>query len=121
MTINITLFIQVIHFFIAYFIISKLLLNPAVRIIKDEELIEADLHSSILKKQFKIDEVVNKKKVIELKNIEEFLNIKPNIEIDFKEKISWSTIKPIPISTDLLETISKDISTYIIKKVKNLE
>lgn len=120
MTINITLFIQVVNFFIAYFIISKILLVPGVKIIKNEEQIEANIHSLILKEQFKIEQAISQKKSIELQNLESFSSIKPDIEYVSLEKFSWPTIKLVPIPNDLLKSISHDLSDYLVKKVENV-
>ncbi|MBA3954621.1 hypothetical protein H0X48_04870 [Candidatus Dependentiae bacterium] len=51
MTVNLTLVLQAFHFFIAYGIVSRLVLKPALRLIEKEKAVTATLLDEILAQQ----------------------------------------------------------------------
>jgi hypothetical protein len=62
MNINITLIVQAINFYIAYKLITKLLLKPAFAILMDEEKQQADLRYDVIAQQGKLANLHKKKK-----------------------------------------------------------
>jgi len=55
MKVNFTIFVQAINFFVAWFILNRLLFKPAIKFLKGEELKEKSLSDNIHTKQTELD------------------------------------------------------------------
>lgn len=119
--INLTLVVQIFHFLIAYLILSRLLLKPAVSIIQGEEKKEEVLISNAKVEQKNIQEKEIHKEEFWKKSLEEFEKAKPETEKAFKkEKFVWKTIKPLELSEESINNIKNRYETLIIDKAKDV-
>jgi F0F1-type ATP synthase membrane subunit b/b' len=120
MTINFTLVVQIINFFIAYFIISKILLKPAIAIIQDDSKVEKEFLNLIKSRELKIQDKESYKQKLWDKSLNQFQKEKPSLIKD-KTKLSWKTPVAKEISNDLKNNLQNNITDLIINKVKHVE
>ena len=120
MTINLTILIQAIHFFIAYLIISKILLKPAISIIQEDQEERNKLLVFIKAKESEIKSKDFLRKSLWQNSLIQFHSGKPILE---KLKIAdpWKTPKPLAISPDIVLKIKKDLTAFIVDKVQHVE
>lgn len=119
MNINLTLLIQAINFIIAYFIITKIVLKPAIEVFAKETEIDQKLHQSIEIAK----EKVNKKEAFKQERWQVcqryFKQHQPESEFKITEtKIGKIELKRFKIpNSQTLENLAKDISTKIKDKL----
>lgn len=121
MSINFTLLIQIFHFFVAYLIISKILLKRAIGVIQMEEKIEGRFQSLIKSEEFTISKKETEKNFLWANSLQQFELQKPKLDVESKVFINWSKYKPIPVSNDTILNLKRDLTNFIVDKVKNVE
>jgi hypothetical protein len=120
MTINMTLVVQGINFFIAYVLLRRFLLKPVVQIITHEQAQEAALHSAIESRKAMVreQEYVMREKWLAFQNT--FRGMLPALE---SERV-FRHIKPqvqVPLpAPDTLATLTADIAQASVQKVQNV-
>lgn len=119
MTINLTLVVQIFHFIIAYFIISRLLLKPAIAIITCDENVEKDLLNLIKKRQMEVSDKEFVKNSLWQDSLVMFEKEKPIIK-DHLQSFALITPKPISIDKSEILNLRNEVSKIIINRVKNV-
>lgn len=119
MTINLTLVVQIIHFIIAYFIISRILLKPAIAIIKDEKKERDDFSRLILNTEADIKSKELLKKSLWQGSLRQFKASQPDIEKPILG-LSLKTPKALTFAQDSVEKIKQDLTTFVINKVQDV-
>lgn len=120
-SLNLTLFIQILNFLLAYYFISKFFLKPALSIFKKDKDYSDNLKNQLSLKKDKILNIENYK---ELK-YQEFQNyykkIIPNQELKI-DKIKFDNLNlklPEKIDSKEIDKIIKDAANYLKLKVIN--
>lgn len=117
--INLTLIIQAINFFIAYWLLKKLFLKPAMNLIKEDEM-----KSDNVKSELNLEIVIlNQKKDLKNKNLQEYkdsyktdLNTLHDIKY-IQEPLDMSISNDIKLDRDEILSIVKNLSSELEKKV----
>lgn len=109
MQINCTVFIQIINFWVTYFFLRKILLEPVMTVINKKKSAMDSLTSHLKEKEIDIDELVKKKN---------------SALVDFREQVQFKykkpEIKPLEIKTDLIYKSDKQQIAELINSSKNL-
>lgn len=120
MTINFTIFVQIINFIIGYFIISRFLLKPAIAIIHQDSKNENNLLEAIKVKEENIVSKKNLKSDLWIKALNKFAKSKPLLEKD-ETKIVWKIPVAQEISIDLKKSLESEINSLIINRMKHVK
>jgi len=120
MTINLTLFIQMIHFYIAYLIISKVLLKRAVSIIIQDDDTERGLLFIINRKREEVMGKINLKASLWSDAIIRFMHEKPKVS-KVKKTASLETFAPEHDSGDFALKFKKQIEPIITDGLKSVK
>lgn len=121
MTINFTLIIQFLHFFIAYLIISRILLKPAIAIIQQEKKTENQLLLFAQSEELAIKEKKAYQDVLWKNAFNEFSVNKPDLEKEQKNIIAWRTPKPISISKEEILKTKNKLIDFVVSRVRNVQ
>ena len=121
MTINFTLIIQFVHFFIAYLIISKIFLKPAIAVIQEEEKRENQLLSFAESEKLAIKEKEAYKDLLWRKSHKQFDAGKPDLEEAAKLFVSWKTPKSLSISKEEITKTKSSLVDFVVNKVKHVQ
>lgn len=109
MQINCTVFIQIINFWVTYFFLRKILLEPIVAVINKKKSAMDSLTSHLKEKEFNIDQLVKKK---------------GKALVDFREQVQFKykmpEIKPLEIQASLIYKSDKQQIAELINSSKNL-
>lgn len=121
MNINLTLLLQVIHFFIAYIIITKLLLKPALASIRSGEQLFKELNALVLTEKNNLQEKQLYKQKIWQSYQNSFRQNSPKV-FEEEQLIEPGKIKINKIenlSDDKLQKLSQEITNALKQKVIN--
>ena len=121
MTINFTLIIQFLHFFIAYLIISRILLKPTIAIIQQEEKTKNQLLLFAQSEELAIKEKKTYQYVLWEEAFNEFAVNKPDLEKDQKNLITWRTPKQILISKEEVLKTKNKLIDFVVSRVRNVQ
>ncbi len=121
MTINFTLIIQMIHFFIGYLIIKNILLKPALSKIQSEERLQEELNNSINFELLNIEKKENDKILLWEKISYKIIALKPDLDKIY-QKVFIGRIHKIPeISKEVSDRLKNELTNLIVNKVKNVK
>jgi hypothetical protein len=119
--INLTLFIQIFHFFIAYLIVSNLLLKPTVSVIQTEDEAEKNLKVTENQQMNIISEKENTKNNLWMAATQKFYENKPDIEItETRKPIEWHIPKHLQMTEKVTSDIKKEFTDLVEKKARNV-
>lgn len=107
MNINLTLFIQVVNFFITYWLMSKGILSPVLKLLQEEKAQKRELEDHLASQEF----------VIQTKQKEMDLRLKV-AQGYFKENMPESKIKLVKLVN--LESITSDVDSHKIKELASI-
>lgn len=117
--INLTLLIQAINFFIAYYLLKKFFLEPALILIKEDEEktdnVKSELSLEII--------ILNQKRDLKNKNLEEYKeSYKHDLDALYdikyiKEHLNLNVSNDIKLNKNEILSIVKNISSELEKKV----
>lgn len=120
MTINFTLFLQIINFFIAYLIITKILLKPAIHVIREDKSIEDEILNDIKDKELEITNKEFLKKTLWNRSLEYFQKEKPIIN-PLEVSILWRTPQMKNLSDLFTLDLKKKLTDFVVETVKHVE
>ncbi|CDK30919.1 hypothetical protein [Candidatus Babela massiliensis] len=119
-SLNLTLLVQIINFLIAYFLLTRFLLKPALNLFKEDLSKRTSLKNNVIKIQ---DKVLRKEehKALEWKKYQEyFMNHMPKISYDQNLKLDTLSIERVDkLKYEDLEKMASDISLILKSKVIN--
>ena len=119
MNINITLFIQMIHFWIAFFVLRALLWKPILAILVKEEQEQESLEHALIGKRTDIAHSEHRRERLWYAARQQFLM---NIPALAKTNEAFTTEKTNqPLSEKLFnEQLVKEVAAHIVSKVDNV-
>lgn len=120
MYINATLLVQAFHFFIAYVLLKKLLLRPAIAVIEDEQAQQDSLRAVVASRRILVQQK-ELERIAQWKGYQqEFLAKIPPLEVE------RAVIKGIELSysyeplSPLVRNTAKQLSATIVAKVDHV-
>ena len=118
--VNFTLIIQGLNFLIAYVLINKLLLKPAIKIINQEEVLEQSLQLDLEKAKKNLEVIKNLKREKWERFQKHFSQNSPDVLKRMYERLERPA-KPF-VFEDLtqVEKLTKDLEDYLVNKVENV-
>jgi hypothetical protein len=109
MQINCTVFIQIINFWVTYFFLRKILLEPTIAMINKNKSAMDSLNKHLKEKEFDIDELIKGKN-------KALTNFREQVQFKYKKP----EIKHLEIKTDLVYESNKQQVEALINSSKNL-
>ena len=109
MQINCTVFIQIINFWVTYFFLRKILLEPAMEMINKKKHAKEALTNHLKEKEISINELIQQKG-------KELVEFREQVQFKYKKP----EIKPLEIKTDLVYESDKKQIEELINSSKNL-
>ena len=116
MNVNATIFVQIINFLAAYFIIRFLLLKPALIIINSEDKNLNKLKSQVALGQKKLDEHELKKANLQKSDLQKIISLWPDFKQFAQAKVLSISTRP-SLSNEVIEQFSQKLSSTIAKRV----
>lgn len=122
MTINFTIFVQAIHFFLAYLIITRFFIKPALDIVLQEEqddrelLVQLNLHTK------KFEEKNRNKLALWQKSLIKFSFYKSDIEkTNTKVFIDWPALSISKFDDFSIASLKRDATKFLKDKISHVE
>lgn len=118
MTINLTIVVQMAHFLIAYFLITKFLLRPGYEAVKSDENRLRQLRALMISEQEKLAEKQEYKRRRWQVCQNYFYQNRPNIEPEEFRIKTLKALEPLPeMSSSELLSKAKEITSKLYEKV----
>lgn len=120
MKINITLFVQIFNFFVAYKIITIFFLSPILKLIKKEDLEQEELISDVASQSenLALKKVYKQELWKECQN--QFFKEKPSMDVFSKLKIENKSISTFDASTiKFSDKLIDEVIVVLKEKIKN--
>jgi len=122
MTINFTIFIQAIHFFLAYLIIVRLFIKPALDIITLHEKQNRELLLQLDLQTKKFEEKNKNKLDLWQESLIKFSLYKADIDkTKTKIQINWPIPKVSVPSDDLIASLKNETLNFLKDKISHVE
>lgn len=120
MTLNATLFLQIFHFILAYFILDRLLLRKAVDIIQKEQADQEALMNGIQKERDAVAEKQEQKQIDWQRYQNQFMEKIPQPIIQPKLTLFEKKTVSIPeVSENEINRYAHELKSLLIEKVTN--
>lgn len=122
MTINFTIFIQAIHFFLAYLIITKFFIKPGLDTLMEQEQQDREMLLELNQQTKKVEEKNRNKLDLWRESLGEFYFIKSEIDkIKSKIEINWPVLKISKPSDLLISSLKKETVSFLKDKISHVK
>lgn len=122
MTINFTIFVQAIHFFLAYLIITKFFIKPALDLLIQEEENDAKLLLELNSEIKKFQEKDKIKLDLWKESLIQFSFHKPDVDkLRNKIQVDWPNIKTVKPTEADISLLTKEVANFLKDKISHVE